>query len=151
MARRSPSNDRYRVESKGQTRKSAGSLKPKRPAGTLDTSRPAPAQKGKAAAGAKPKRAYQPLPTSPQIKRLRLVWWTLILLAFGGIAASLWAMKQGDRTVQVLGVVVELVAVVGALGIDFYVRKLRKQLIETTRARGRHAAGAEKPGGKDVS
>ena len=51
MARRSISNDRYRVDQKGHTRKSASAAKPKRVAGTAAT----PSKKKPAKSASKPK------------------------------------------------------------------------------------------------
>jgi hypothetical protein len=82
MARRSVSNDRYRVEQKGKTRKSASAAKPKREAGVAAGTTPAkkkPEKKGATRWGRGPARDPIPqMPSTPEMKTLRRYWWVLI-------------------------------------------------------------------------
>jgi len=148
MARRSASNERYRVETKGQTRKSAGSVKPKRPAGTVDKTRPEPAIKKKPAG--KAKRTYTPLPSTPEIKKWRKIWWVLIVLAFGGFLLYFYGAKEGSRNLEVAGLSLELAGVLLAVNIDiFVIRKLRKEAMSG--AKGGKTKKSKEAGGKDLS
>ncbi len=80
MATRSPYNDRYKVDQKGKTRRSASASKPKR--GIADLT---PADSPKKAA-AKKRKWWNPSPgastapafvATPRMKQLRRIWWVL--------------------------------------------------------------------------
>lgn len=80
MATRSPYNDRYKVDQKGKTRRSASASKPKRSIADLT-----PADSPKKAA-AKKRKWWSPGPATstaptfvatPQMKKLRQIWWVL--------------------------------------------------------------------------
>ena len=129
MAQRSFSNERYRKDAKiGSTRKSAAKAKPVRKQGTVEVA-------SKTKEKAKPKRDpnvdFTGMPTSPQIKMWRRVWWVLLI---GGLAVVLAAMFipeiRGNRTIQMAAPIVALTASGLALGIDlFVIRKLRNKLV----------------------
>lgn len=129
MAQRSFSNERYRKDAKiGSTRKSAAKAKPVRKQGTVEVA-------SKTKAKVKPKKDpnvdFTGMPTSPQIKMWRRVWWALLL---GGLALVLAAMFvpefRTNQTVQMAAPAVALAASGIALGIDlFVIRKLRNKLV----------------------
>jgi len=79
MSTRSPYNDRNKIEQKGKTRKSAAASKPKRGAGVSASSAPSkkkPTKKSmwhrRPASG-----PVAPQVQSPEMKRLRRIWWIL--------------------------------------------------------------------------
>ena len=76
MSRRSPMNARYKKgqEPKGSTRKSAASAKPIR-------KDPAPVTKKTAAKQSVKERYAATMPDSPEYKRLRRLWWTVLGIA----------------------------------------------------------------------
>jgi len=127
VAQRSFSNDRYRKDAKiGHTRKSAAKAKPIRKQGTVEVS----------SSPAKPKKAGQEkdwagLPTSPEIKKWRRIWWALLLggLALIGVGYLVPELRENSNVQGVIAGVV-LGASLLAVTIDLVViRKLRKQLI----------------------
>jgi len=135
VAQRSYSNDRYRKDAKiGSTRKSAAKAKPVRKQGSVEVSK-----------SAKPKKPQQEkdwtgLPTSPEIKKWRRIWWALLLggLALIGIGYVVPELRESITVQRIIAAGV-LGASMVAVSIDlFVIRKLRKQLIE--------AQGKKKPG-----
>ncbi|MDI6901681.1 MAG: hypothetical protein QMC79_08330 [Anaerosomatales bacterium] len=131
MSRRSASNDRYQRKDKkaGSTRRSASSAKPKRAAGsaTSSASRPAKKQPEK-----KKSRFFQPLPTTPEIKKWRRVWFVMIVIALAGFAVAMWADQTGQApALRYIPLAVEVGGVSAAIAIDiFVIRKLRKQALK---------------------
>jgi hypothetical protein len=148
VAQRSFSNDRYRKDAKiGHTRKSAAKAKPIRKQGTVEAS----------SSPAKPKKAGQEkdwtgLPTSPEIKKWRRIWWSLLLggLALIGIGYLVPELRE-NATVQAVIAGVVLGASLLAVTIDLVViRKLRKQLI-AAQAPKKHAQKGTGAGEKTSS
>ena len=137
MSRRSYGNDRYRKEANvGSTRKSASKAKPVRKQGTVA-----------AASGAKEKpkqeKDWTGLPTSPEIKKWRRIWWGLLLGGLGLIALGYVVPElRGDARVQSGIVIVVLLASLAAVLIDLLViRRLRKQLMEETKPKKAEKGG----------
>jgi hypothetical protein len=140
VSQRSYGNDRYRKGAKiGSTRKSAAGAKPVRKQGTVD-----------AGTVSKPKKKpgqdkdWSGLPTSPEIKKWRRVWWVLLLggLALIGIGWAVPALRENMAVQRVIATAVLGFSLV-AVSIDiFVIRKLRKKLIE--------AQGAKKRPSKDA-
>lgn len=144
MSQRSQTNDRYRKDADlGSTRKSAASAKPVRKAATIEvgSGKDSGKKKGKDAKGikgvkgskaTKPKAASVQLPTSPEIKKWRTVWWALlggafVLLAIAWLVPALRTNPTAN-TVATIGVFVLCSA---GLYIDLVIiRKLRNKLIE---------------------
>lgn len=130
MSQRSYANDRNRKGAKpGSTRKSASSAKPVRKQGSAVSSVPS----------AKPKKAeiekdWSGLPTSPEIKKWRRVWWVLLLSGLGAIGVSYLVPElRTDETVLKIVSAVVLVLSVAAILIDLVViRRLRKDLLSKT-------------------
>ena len=142
MGQRSPYNDRYKVDQKGKTRRSASSAKPKRDLADL-TPATAPGSKPKKkgffarAAGSSSKSAPAPVVTSPRLKQLRLVWWVLWVVALGtalGILLLQNAVQKGNTTLGLwvtIGWVVWFVSMGAAFYLEFVViRKERNAIID---------------------
>src|SRR5699024_8162880 len=89
MSQRNPLNDRYRTdEHRGQTGKSAASVKPKTKAASSVRVQPTEKTKQQKKAEQKAARAKQMEldrryynPPTPEYKRLRKVWWGLLIAA----------------------------------------------------------------------
>ena len=152
MSRRSVTNDRYRVEQKGHTRKSASAAKPKRAAGEVSS-----ASAGKSSAKASPKRslwsrgpARERLPAvenTPEMKRLRGWWFACIGVALV-TALAVWVVKPGGKAIdpQISSVLLGLYAV--ALGGAFYIefgplRRARTAAIAAAKKSGKGAQPAK--------
>ena len=147
MSQRNYANDRYRKDAKvGSTRKSAAKAKPVRKQGSPTAS----------TSSAKPKKAeiekdWSGLPTSPEIKKWRKLWWGLLL---GGLALILGSyavpsVRANEGLLQALSVVV--LALSGtAIYLDLVViRKLRKELLEQgAKKKTKSAEEAKKPADK---
>jgi len=134
MSQRSYSNDRYRKGANiGSTRKSAAKAKPVRKQGTTTVS----AGTSKSTDGRKERKPgtdWSGLPTSPEIKMWRRVWWALLLggLATLGIVYVVPEWRTNEQILRVVTLVV-LACSMAAVGIDFFViRKLRNELIAKT-------------------
>lgn len=159
MTQRSYSNERYRKDAKiGSTRKSAAKAKPIRKAGDVTVKR----EVTRAANKRKerdPNVDWSGLPTSPEIKSWRRVWWALLLMGLGLITITY--LVPGLRTNERIGSTVSLIVLAlsgTAIYIDLVIiRKLRKTLIEATKkpSKGKKAAAektsATKESGKDAS
>ncbi len=130
MSQRSQTNDRYRKEADiGSTRKSAARAKPVRRLGTIEGSS---ASSAKDSGKAKKKPVRQPLPTSPEIKRWRMIWWGLFALAFVCILVN-WLLPaaRDNQTITMALTVTVFVLCAVAVYIDAVkIRKLRAQLIK---------------------
>ncbi len=130
MAQRSYMNDRYRKDARlGSTRKSAAKAKPVRKQGSVSA-------KSKPAVKPKRERPDWMLPTSPEIKRWRRLWWVLLLggLALIGIGYAVPALRENATAQQVIAVLV-LIASSVAVSLDlFVIRKLRHKLIAERQA-----------------
>ena len=102
MSQRSPHNDRYRVDQKGKTRKSAASAKPKRSVADLSSdAKKAPAKKSawsraKSQSGASPRPVRQMPEASPRLKELRRVWWISWGVALAIAVAILWVQNMAS-------------------------------------------------------
>lgn len=132
MARRSFMNDRYRPEAKvGSTRKSASKAKPVRKVGSVSTS-------AKPKAKPKQEKDWAGLPTSPEIKKWRRMWWGLLLggLALIGIGYAVPELRADPRIQSGLAVVVLALSLTAVFIDVFVIRKLRKQLIEAGKPKG---------------
>jgi len=142
MSQRSYANDRNRKGAKvGSTRKSAAAAKPVRKQGSVEVSSSSAKTSDKSSSKQKPKgksdgveRDFAGLPTSPEIKRWRRVWWVLLLSGLGMIGVSYLVpeFRTNEQLLKIVSAVV-LVLSMGAILIDLVViRKLRKELVEKT-------------------
>jgi len=98
VARRSASNPRYQKhhEPAGQTRKSAAAAKPSRGSSSAPAKKSSSSKSAKSSSAAK-RRPIMVNPTTPEFKRLRSIWWGLLL---GGLVLTTisWAMREYLQT-----------------------------------------------------
>jgi len=129
MARRSATNQRYQKNAKiGSTRRSASSSKPKREAGTYSASTKQAPEKAK-------QKFFSPLPTSPEIKKWRRIWYGLLGLAVASYAITLYAQSIKSQLLLTVALGLELGAVAVAVGIDLVIiRKLRNKVMAEMKA-----------------
>lgn len=144
MSQRNPMNDRYQTdEHRGQTRKSAATMKPKTKAASSVRVQPATKTKQQKKADKKAARAKQTEidrqyynPPTPQYKRLRKIWWGLLIGAIVMTALS-WVGRSflpEAATYVVLGLA--YVCIIGALYVDFSkIRKVRRAYQEEMMAK----------------
>lgn len=157
MTQRSYSNERYRKDAKiGSTRKSAAKAKPVRKQGVATSSveKPKPKKDGV-------EKDWAGLPTSPQIKKWRRIWWVLLVggLALIGGTYAIPELQGNEDAARIVSLVVVVLSA-AAVAIDLVViRKLRKQLImsmdkkaaKAEAAKAASKAESKKSGGKDAS
>jgi hypothetical protein len=151
VSRRSVSNDRYRVENKGKTRKSASSAKPKREAGVGTSAAVAVTSAGKSAKTktswwSRVTRPTQPaIPTTPEMKKLRRVWWSLMVAAVLIALAMIPASSMKNRTLDYALIGGYAVVLGTALYLEFGpLRKARMAAIAS-------AKKSSKSGGKNAA
>jgi hypothetical protein len=140
VSRRSYANDRYRKGTEhSTTRKSAAKAKPVRSRGTVATPVKAKPKSG-------PMKDWAGLPTSPEIKKWRRIWWVLLLGSVALILAG-WFIEQMQAYQSIIAVIA-LVASAVALAIELLViRRLRNALLAPLRAKkGGSDKGADKGG-----
>lgn len=135
MTQRNPMNDRYQSEDhRGQTRKSAASAKPKTKAAA--SVRVKPVEKTKQQKKAEKKVARQKQseldrkyynPPTPQYKRLRKIWWGLLIGAVAMTAFSWFARSWFPEGVTYVTLGLAYACIIGALYVDFSkIRKVRR-------------------------
>lgn len=151
MSRRSVTNERYKKDNIGTTRKSGASVKPKREAGESSPSPKPKAKKGPSRTPAK-KTASVRVPDSPEIKRLRKYWWGFMGAAL--IIAMLLLPLSKDPALNKqwggLAVGVYTVALGGALYLEFGpIRKARAAAVAA--AKKVEKSGKPKGGGKPAA
>lgn len=124
MARRSPLNPRYQKDTgpAGKTRRSAAAAKPKREAGGRGEAAPAPKKSGSSF-----RDAVRSVPSTPEMKRWRRIWWALIGLALVALLPSLFIPAvRADRTLSTILLAIYVIFLGGAFYIDLgIIRKLR--------------------------
>lgn len=83
----------------------------------------------------KKERFFSPLPTSPEIKKWRRIWYALLGLAVASYAITLYAQSIKSELMLTIALAVELGAVAVAVGIDLIViRKLRNAVMAEQKA-----------------
>ena len=121
MAQRSPYNDRYKVDQKGKTRKSASAAKPKRSVADLTPAESpkkaekkssvwsraksasggsSPSKSSKGSGSSDSKSLLRLVESSPRMKELRRIWWWM----WGGavaLAVGLWVLQETARNAGV--------------------------------------------------
>ena len=144
MSQRNPMNDRYQTdEHQGQTRKSAASMKPKSKAASSVRVQPTVKTKQQKKADKKAARTKQTEidrqyynPPTAEYKRLRKIWWGLLIGAIVMTALS-WVGRSflpEAATYVVLGLA--YVCIIGALYVDFSkIRKVRRAYQEEMEGR----------------
>lgn len=141
MSQRSPYNDRYKVESKGKTRKSASAAKPKRGVADLtprsDAKKSAAKKRGSKGRGpaSKPAATFE---TTPEMRKLRRWWWGLWGLSLV-VAVAILLMQQNKVTQFVpFAWGVWFVAMGGAFYLEFVpLRRARLAAMEAAKTKGR--------------
>lgn len=136
MGRRSPTNPRYGKDAKvGSTRRSASSLKPKREAGETG-SKPVPKAKPKSDAKKARPSMSEIMPTSPEIKKWRTIWYALLAIMIASwLVEMYWPGLRTNQTAQVVGLSITSGAFLAAMYIELVkIRSLRKALIEEQKA-----------------
>lgn len=135
MSQRNPMNDRYQTdEHQGQTRKSAASMKPKSKAASTVRIQSTVKTKQEKKAAQKADRAKQTQldrkyynPPTAQYKRLRKIWWGLLITAIVCTALSFLgrAWLPDAAAYVILGLA--YVCIISALYVDFSkIRKVRR-------------------------
>lgn len=135
MSQRNPMNDRYQTdEHRGQTRKSAATLKPKsKPASTVRM-QPTTKTKQQKKAEQKAQRAKQSEvdrqyynPPTAEYKRLRKVWWGLLIGAIALTALSWVGRSFLPEAATYVALGLAYACIIGALYVDFSkIRKVRR-------------------------
>ena len=153
MSQRNPMNDRYQTdERRGQTRKSAASMKPKsKPASTvhMQSTTKTKQQKKAEQKAARKKRAEMDnkyyTPPTEEYKRLRRIWWILLIIAiiFAVIAFAGQMTLPEPIAYGTLGAA--YVFALAALFFDFVkLRKVRKAYQEEMDRKSKELRAAEK-------
>jgi hypothetical protein len=152
MAQRSPYNDRYKVESKGKTRRSASAAKPKRAVADLTPAESSkkPQKKrsmwsrAQAASGSGGSTASARIESTPRMKRLRNIWWVLWAGALAVAVGILLLQQAGMKSSPLIPVAwaIWLAAMGGAFYLEFVpIRKERAAAIEAAKSGGKPHKG----------
>jgi hypothetical protein len=136
MTRRSPMHQRYQSKKpKGSTGRSAASAKPKRDAGK--------AAAKSSSSGSESKRWGPAMPQTPESKRLRRIWWGLVIGALAFALASVF-VKRNTPYLWWPIMAAYAICLGGAMYLEFFpLRKMRREAEEELRKSGKQA-----PGGK---
>ncbi len=135
MSQRNPMNDRYQTdEHKGQTRKSAAAMKPKSKAASSVRVQPTQKTPQQKKAAKKAERAKQTEidrkyynPPTPQYKKLRKVWWGLLIGAIVFTALSFLGRSLMPEVATYVMLGLAYACIIGALYVDFSkIRKVRR-------------------------
>ncbi|WP_296008908.1 hypothetical protein [uncultured Adlercreutzia sp.] len=157
MSQRNPMNERYTSEERqGKTRKSAASAKPKTKAAatvTVKSAKKTPEQKkaeekaARKAAAAKQREVERKYykPDTPRYKRMRIIWWVLLVAAIGCTTLSFVGQAWLPPAAAVVTLVLAYVFIIGAFVLDFVViKKERVAYQERMLALEEKSAKAEK-------
>ncbi len=135
MSQRNPMNDRYQTdEHQGQTRKSAASAKPKTKAAATVRIQPTEKTKAQKKAEKKQARAKQAdldrqyyNPPTPEYKRLRKIWWALLIAAIVLTGFSFFGRSFLPEVGTYISLGLAYACIIGALYVDFSkIRKVRR-------------------------
>ena len=139
MSQRNPMNERYTSEERtGTTRKSAASAKPKAKAAasvTVKSAKKTPEQRkaeekaARKAAAAKQREVERKYykPDTPRYKRLRLIWWILLIAAIGCTTLSFVGQQSLPPQVAVVTLILAYVFIIAAFVLDFW--KIKKERV----------------------
>lgn len=156
MTQRNPLNERYQSDQpKGQTRKSAASAKPKAKAAASVHIQTTTKSKAQLKAEKKQRRARQAEldrkyynPPTPEYKRLRRLWWILLVGAIVATAGSWILQGAGASGTPVSYVLLGLAyaLIIAALYVEFgKIRKVRRKYQEEMEGRkSKEVRAAEK-------
>jgi hypothetical protein len=157
MSRRAVTNDRYKKDNMGTTRKSGASVKPKREAGESSSSSSPSKPKAKAKGSSKSagkRSAPARVPDSPEVKRLRKYWWgfmaAALLLAFALVPIT--GNKVLNDRVGSVAVGLYAAALGGALYLEFGpIRKARAAAVAAAKKDDKSSGKpSSKPSSKPV-
>ena len=129
MSQRNPMNERYKADLKGQTRKSAASMKPKTKAASSVYVKPQVKTRKQKKEEAKVEqmkrgelsRLYYSPPT-PEYKKFRRIWWVVLILAIVLTAVSMvmtFTVAQDDPGKVMPILVPAYILIISALVLDF--------------------------------
>lgn len=139
MSQRNPMNDRYQREDRtGSSRKSAASMKPKTKAAASVRVQPKEKTKQQKKAEKKAERQKQSElerkyynPPTQEYKRLKKIWWGLLIAAIIGVAVSFLGRSVLPEAVTYVFLGLGYVCIIAALYVDFSkIRKARKKYQE---------------------
>jgi hypothetical protein len=144
MGRRSPSNERYQkfTSPAGKTRKSAAAAKPKRAASSPGKSSSA-SKKKVTTKGGRPAYLH---PSTPEYKRLRLIWWGFLGGAMALSTASWFLWKSESlRTYGNIVLTIAYASIAIAIYIDWAkLRPLRQKWLESGQVAAEKAMSGSK-------
>lgn len=144
MSQRNPMNDRYQTdEHRGQTRKSAATMKPKTKAASTVRMQPTTKTKQQKKAEKKAQRAKQSEidrqyynPPTAEYKRLRKLWWALLIAAIVLTALSWVGRSFLPEAGTYIALGLAYACIIGALYVDFSkIRKVRRAYQEEMMSR----------------
>ena len=144
-------NDRYLEEHRGKTRKSAASAKPKSAAAssvyvkskTKTKAEKKAVRRAERQKQAELERKYANPPT-PEYRRLRRIWWVLLILAIVCLLVSFLVGRNLGDGVSMVILVASYVFIIGALWLEFSkMKKLRRAYQEEMEAKKTKARRAE--------
>lgn len=156
MSQRNPMNDRYQTdEHQGQTRKSAASMKPKSKAAATVRIQPTVKTKQEKKAAQKADRTKQSQldrkyynPPTPQYKKLRKIWWGLLIAAIVFTALSFVGRAWMPESAGLVILGLAYVCIIGALYVDFSkIRKVRRayqEAMESSKSKEQRALEKQK-------
>lgn len=140
MSQRNPMNERYTSDDhSGTTRKSAASAKPKSKAAasvTVQSAKKTPEQKKAAEKAARKEAAAKQReierkyykPDTPRYKRLRTIWWILLIAAIGCTTISFVGQSSLPQPVTVVTLILAYVFIIAAFILDL--SKIKKERVE---------------------
>ena len=157
MSQRNPMNERYTSEERtGVTRKSAASAKPKSKAAasvTVKSAKKTPEQRKAAEKAARKEAAAKQReverkyykPDTPRYKRLRAIWWVMLIAAIGCTTLSFVGQGALPQWLSVTTLIAAYVFIIGAFVLDFWqIKKERVAYQERMLALEEKNAKAEK-------
>ena len=157
MSQRNPMNERYTSDERtGVTRKSAASAKPKSKAAasvTVKSAKKTPEQKKAAEKAARREAAAKQReverkyykPDTPRYKRLRIIWWVMLVGAIGCTALSFVGQGAMPQGVSIAILIAAYALIIGAFVLDFWqIKKERVAYQERMLALEEKNAKAEK-------
>lgn len=146
VSQRSPYNDRYKVEQKGKTRKSASAARPKRDVADLTPRDAAKRSTKKKSIWSRAPRPAQPAVTyvaTPAMRKLRAWWWVLWSLSLVLAIGILFLQRMAVSRTIILGAwAVWIVTMVVTFYLEFGpMRKLRLAAIDASKSSGKGSKG----------
>jgi hypothetical protein len=135
------SNERYRRDAKiGSSRKSASSAKPKRAVGESAASVGKPKPKVKE----KKRTDWSGLPSTPEIRKWRRIWWVLLSSGMVLVVAGMFIPALQTENVQRIVLTIVLACSLSAISIDlFIIRRLRKEAMAAGKKKSKGDSGVK--------